>query len=263
MSRVMAAADPRILCATFQHAQGIGVTTEQRLWNQGVLHWNDFLENRPASIGHAKYALAQETVRGSIEALERRDARWFARHLAASEHWRLLPWFGTNIAYLDIETNGGTEADDITIIGVYDGFEPRILVAGRDLETFPEIIKEADLLVTFFGNGFDLPFLRRRFPDLDLDLPHIDLCPTLRKLGQRGGLKAIEGRLGIWRDDSVDGLTGWDAVRLWEQWRRHGDHDCLDLLIRYNRDDIVHLEALLSWALPRLIAQSGFPRAVE
>jgi hypothetical protein len=46
-------------------------------------------------------------------------------------------------------------------------------------------------------------------------------------LGYRGGLKYIEKKFGISRDQEIDGMDGYDAVRLWQayQW---GDEAALD-----------------------------------
>ncbi len=259
MNRIARIADPRLLTATFVHAQGVGPTTEVKLWESGVLHWDHCTGPKPEGVSRSRWETLKAIAEQSSAALERRDHRWFAQAIPASEHWRLLPWFADKMLFVDIETNGGFDADDITIVGLYDGFESRILVQGRDLEEFPSRVSDTEFLVTFFGAGFDLPFLRRRFPLLPLDQPHVDLCPTLRRLGLRGGLKSIEGKLGIWRDDDVDGLNGMDAVRLWNRWRYQNDAQSLELLIRYNREDIVNLEGLLEWALPRLAALTGFP----
>jgi hypothetical protein len=90
------------------------------------------------------------------------------------------------------------------------------------------------------------------------DQIHIDLCPALRRLGYRGGLKSIEEQLGIVRRPETQGLGGWDAVRLWHEWRR-GRREALDLLVAYNTEDIVNLEALLEFAYPKLRDLAGFP----
>ncbi|MFM7322065.1 MAG: ribonuclease H-like domain-containing protein [Armatimonadota bacterium] len=250
-----------MLTATFLHGPGIGGATEKSLWAKGLRSWADFLGAANPPLSKAKAGALRPIIEASVEALERKDAGWFANILPAREHWRLLPWFGERIAYLDIETTGGMEPDDITVIGVHDGYECRVLLKHEDLDEFPSLIRDAQMLVTFFGTGFDLPFLRRRFPDLALDQPHVDLCPTLRRLGHSGGLKAIERRLGIPRRDEVDGLDGMDAVRLWDIWRRRRDEEARRLLIAYNREDVENLETLLTFALPRLTTDSGFPGA--
>jgi uncharacterized protein YprB with RNaseH-like and TPR domain len=73
---------------------------------------------------------------------------------------------------------------------------------------------------------------------------HIDLRFLLKRLGYAGGLKKIEKDLGIGRETEINGMDGYEAVRLWQayQW---GDDTALKTLIRYNRADIVNLKPLM------------------
>jgi uncharacterized protein len=249
-----------MLTATFLHAQGIGPTAEKKLWDAGFLSWESVLgaeSGLPLSDAQKQQLLP--TIAASAEALARGDSHFLAQSIPSREHWRAAPTYKNSVAFLDIETTGGYDADDITIIGVYDGFESRIYVKGVDLEAFETDIKQYDLLVTFFGGGFDLPFLRRRFPKLLLDGLHIDLCPALRRLGYSGGLKAIERKLKITRTDEVEGMSGMDAVYLWSLYQRRGDKEALERLIAYNKADIENLALLLAFTYPRLAAATGFP----
>lgn len=250
-----------MLRATFCHAQGIGISTEQRLWNAGVRDWETALGAVSLPLKESAKLLLLKTAEASLAALERHDSRWFQTHLPSRELWRGAQAFGERVAYLDIETDGGYGADSVTVIGVYDGFDSRIYVKGCDLDRFEREIQSYDVLVTFFGTGFDLPFLRRRFPGLPLDQLHIDLCPALRRLGYTGGLKSIEHQLGISRGEDVEGMSGMDAVYLWSAWSRQGNRAALERLLAYNRADIENLKLLLEFAYPRLVAASGFPGA--
>jgi uncharacterized protein YprB with RNaseH-like and TPR domain len=112
------------------------------------------------------------------------------------------------------------------------------------------------MLVTFFGTGFDLPFIRRSFPYLKLGHLHVDLCYLLRRLGLRGGLKRIEIELGVERTPETDGLSGFDAVRLWSEYRR-GSKDALDLLLLYNREDVINMKALLRHGCAEMLKRLG------
>ncbi|GAB4468890.1 MAG: ribonuclease H-like domain-containing protein [Armatimonadaceae bacterium] len=253
-----------MLTATFQHAEGIGKTTEQKLWHAGILSWENALsapELLPLS--KAKRTVLLPLLEGSQNALDVRDHAYFARTLPTREHWRALPDFRDGIAFLDIETNGGYDADDITVIGVYDGIESRLYVQGQNLEDFRQEAERATLWVTFFGSGFDIPFLKRRFPDLPWNQLHIDLCPALKRLGYSGGLKRIEDKLGVRRTPEVEGMTGLDAVHLWNLWRRHKNEDALHRLLAYNRADIENLALLLDFAYHGLRIASGFPGTSE
>lgn len=254
-----------MLTSTFLHVQGVGPTSEKRLWQRGVTDWDAALAADPAVLGlnGTQRALLRPTLEESKAALASGDYAFFARRLPASEHWRAAPEFMDRVGFLDIETNGGYLADDITVIGVYDGDESRIFVKGRDIDEFAEYSERFALFVTFFGGGFDIPFLRRRFPALPFDQLHIDLCPALRRLGYKGGLKSIEHQIGINRTPEVDGLSGYDAVRLWRQWRRYKDRDALDLLLAYNRADIENLSLLLAFAYGRLKEHAGLPGAAK
>ena len=129
---------------------------------------------------------------------------------------------------------------------------------GEDLQEFAEDIGRYQLLVTYYGSGFDVPFFRRRFPGVVFDHLHIDLCPVLHRLGYKGGLKHVEEQLGIARSPETQGLGGWDAVRLWHEYQC-GSREAFALLTAYNTEDIVNLESLLEFAFPRLRAMAGFP----
>jgi uncharacterized protein YprB with RNaseH-like and TPR domain len=250
-----------MLTATFLHAQGIGEVTERRLWDHGFTSWQQVLDAAPRELPltDAQRALLLPVLEQSVIALAEENYRFFAEMLPHREHWRAAPKLMDRIGFLDIETNGGYSADSITVIGVYNGDESRVYVKGRDLEEFARDADKYALWVTFFGTGFDLPFLRRRFPDLPLDQMHIDLCPALRRLGYKGGLKRIEQQIGISRDEEIDGMSGYDAVRLWREWRSRKDQGALDLLLAYNRADIENMALLLAFAYQRLKSLSGFP----
>ena len=248
-----------MLNRTFIHVAGIGPVTERRIWERGCHSWDDFLRD-PAAAGLSaqKTDRVAETITTSLDNLRRGNHRYFSRALPSREHWRSYPDFRHRIAYLDIETTGMAEEDDVTMIGLYDGRDVRIYTKGEDLQDFADDIGQYSLLVTFFGTCFDVPFLRRRFPQLAFDQLHIDLCWALRRLGLTGGLKHIERQLGVPRSPETEGLDGWDAVRLWREWER-GSRQSLDLLKAYNREDIVNLERLMHHAYDHLRANTGIP----
>ena len=57
-------------------------------------------------------------------------------------------------------------ATRLTCVGVLDAAGPRVFLAGRDLDDFPEAARPWKLLVTFNGLSFDVPVLRARVPRL-------------------------------------------------------------------------------------------------
>ncbi|BDI28682.1 hypothetical protein CCAX7_007330 [Capsulimonas corticalis] len=256
-----------MLTSTFVHAPGVGPATEQMLWSQGAIDWKSYQDRAQELRLPARHREALETtVADSIAALEEARIDYFAHNLAKKEHWRAVSEF-SKIGYLDIETDGGFGPDSITVIGLYDGFETHTYLKDKNLAQFAFECQDYDGFVTFFGTGFDIPFLKRRFPVLEsvfADRFHVDLCPLLKRLGHRGGLKSIEKQLGIARVEEADGLSGTDAIRLWREYRRGGRHseEALRLLLSYNQEDVVNMKFLLDYALPRMRADSGFPSEI-
>jgi len=234
-----------MLCHTFQHIPGLDERRERALWRRGISTWDDLLA-APQDSGLPPTLLrdAEAIIHLSQEALRQGNIYFFAQLLPVREHWRLFGDFQDATAYLDIETGPlGHGRQGITVIGLFDGREFRSFVRGHNLHTFEAYLRRYDLLVTFNGKSFDLPMIER-----DLGIPiyqaQIDLRMFLHQLGYHGGLKRIERQWGIYREDEIAGLTGFDAVLLWARYR-HGDSAALQRLIAYNRADVVNLEVLL------------------
>lgn len=200
--------------------------------------------------------LARRTVARPPQPVE---ALTLARLLRPSEHWRLYPDLREGARFIDIETLGLAPTDPITLVGISDGYFSTVLVRGRDLtrERLWEALADARLLVTFCGATFDVPRLRAAFPGLPAwDLPHVDLAVLGRRVGLRGGLKAVERQLGRRRPQGLRELAGADAVRLWEAYQA-GDRAALTRLTQYCRADTEALQAIAPRIYERLAEQSG------
>jgi len=232
---------------TFVHLPDIGLKTEAHFWRQGLATWEDFLRaGRVVGLGGYRLAYCKALLEESLRHLDRPE--YFASRLPTGEQWRLFRHFRTRTAYLDIETTGAAwPALNVTVVGLYDGRTMQQFVLGQNLTDFPEALAEVDMLVTFNGAQFDLPVLKASFPDLRLPPLHLDLRFILARLGYRGGLKRIEPRFGITRAPEVAGFDGYDAVLLWERYQR-GDRTAGELLLLYNREDVLNLEVLMEQA---------------
>ncbi len=254
-----------MLLSTFIFLQGIGESTERLLWEAGITNWETFLQN--AIIPHistSRKSLYDTILEEAQAQWHQHNSRFFAKTLKARDHWRLYPHFRTNTAFLDIETNGiPAPHGKITLVGIYGRGQMTTLVQGETLSEcrLHNELASYDLLVTFFGSGFDLPFLKTTYPDLILDHPHLDLCFAARRLGLKGGLKSIEHELGCNRTTSLEGLTGWDAVRLWKEWQ-DGNRASRELLIEYNEADCKNMEPLADWICDRMIRNYGPPEMI-
>lgn len=242
-----------MISRSFIILDGIGDRTERSLWQHGIRTWDDFLscESVPRIAQGRKSAYDEDLEKAKANLACRNDA-FFAYRLPAGEHWRSFGEFRDSVAYLDIETTGSSAQDVTTVVGVYDGSDYTVLVRDDDLsaETLSAALDGKKLLITFFGRGFDVPVLQREFGTAMPGL-HYDLCFAGKRVGLSGGLKKIEKEMGISRSDDTDGLSGWDAVRLWHHHRR-GDADALETLIQYNKEDVVNLERLADIIYGRL-----------
>ncbi len=238
-----------MLCNTFIHLPGIGTVRERALWERRIFDWDCFLTAvEDGRLRDGVYESAAPVVRQSVEAAARRDARFFDALLPRRETWRLYPNFVDQALFLDIETTGlSAHYDQVTTIGALGDGKPALFVNGVNLDQFPAYVARFPLLVTFNGSQFDVPFLRAHFPDARLDQAHIDLRFVLGSLGYRGGLKAVERTLGLARDPAIQGVDGFEAVRLWHRHRR-GDRAALMKLALYNLTDVVNMVELVEIA---------------
>jgi len=246
--------------STFCHIPGVGEAGERNLWAAGVRCWDDVDRCRSAAARRLPLALLSKHIEASRRHLEARDCRWFAGALPASEQWRLFGEFHPLAAYIDIETTGlSPPSGHVTTIALYDGRNIRHYVRGENLDQFARDIRDYELIVTFNGKLFDLPFLRNSM-GLSLDQPHIDLRWILRGLGYRGGLKACEKAMGIDRG-ILEGVDGYAAVLLWRHYERTGDRRALETLLAYNICDVLNLEILLVEAYNTLALRTPVGKA--
>jgi uncharacterized protein YprB with RNaseH-like and TPR domain len=90
---------------------------------------------------------------------------------------------------------------------------------------------------------FSVPFIESYF-GIKLNQVHIDLRFLLKSLGYTGGLKGCEKKAGIGRGE-LEGVDGYFAVLLWEDYQRNKNRKTLETLLAYNIQDVVNLETLM------------------
>lgn len=247
---------PEILPQTFIHVPGIGHLTERLLWDAGITTWRKFVKSK------AKFPTYSRIPSGvfnflekSEQALQSGSATFFGKHLPRSEWWRLYASFPSKVVYLDIETTGlSSYYDEITLVGLYDGKQLRTLIAGNNLHRLPALLKPYEILVTFNGSLFDVPFLKAKFPKLNFPPIHLDLRFLLKRLGYSGGLKQIENQVGLQRDKGTEGVDGLMATVLWARYQQ-GDLGSFEQLLKYNAADITGLQSLMRLAYSSLVTR--------
>lgn len=229
---------------TFIHIPGIGDKTEKRLWDSGILDWDGFKKPFEIDLSHKKLGSIERFLKESKEHLKNNSPRYFDGLLPANQCWRMFPEFRNSIVYLDIETTGlKMWGFEITTISMFDGESIFYYVKDQNLDDFAKDIKKYNVIITYNGKSFDIPFIESHF-GINLPHAHIDLRYILASLGFRGGLKVCEKQLGIDRKDLED-IDGYFAVLLWYDYIQNKNQKALDTLLAYNIMDTVNLEMLM------------------
>ena len=242
---------------TFMHIPGIGQITEKRLWESGVLFWDDFFEKTVATQTPERKAFMKNRLEASQIHLQNNNLQYFAEQLPTNQHWRLFPHLTDSVAYLDIETTGLENwQNDITTIALYDGKTISTYVNGQNLDDFKDSIMKYQAVITYNGKCFDIPFIEN-YLRIDLNQIHIDLRYILSSLGFKGGLKRCERQLGIDRND-LDGIDGYFAILLWDEYVRNNSQKALETLLAYNIQDVVNLETLMITAYNLMLRDTPF-----
>lgn len=152
-------------------------------------------------------------------------------------------------AYLDIETTGLSPFDcEITVIGVHicNGENTQFIqIVGQEITASKllEALQGIDILYTYNGSRFDLPFIHER---LGINLAglftHHDLMYDCWRKNLYGGFKSVEQQLGIER--RLLDVNGFEAIRLWWRYVDSFDLEALNTLLEYNKEDVVNLKTL-------------------
>jgi len=152
-------------------------------------------------------------------------------------------------AYIDIETTGLSRwRAELTVIGIGLEMGRKIKVIQlieNDLheQRLLEALGDTDEIYSYNGSRFDLPFIKTKLGiALKKYFKHTDLMYNCWRHNLKGGLKAVERKLGINRKlKDVDGSV---AVQLWWEYVNNNDGQALQTLLDYNKEDVVNLRVL-------------------
>ena len=241
---------------SFIFLERIGNKLEQNIWRNGIHDWDSFLRrNSIKGLSRHRKLYYNRKILNARKALYNFDSCHFLKLLPHSEMWRLYDFFKEDVVFLDIETTGlSKNEDDITVFGLYDGLNTKIMIKGINLDcnALKKELQKYKLIITFNGASFDIPFIEKRYPNLLPKIPNFDVKSATDRLGLKGGLKNIEKTLGIKRSNIVDKFYGGDALTLWRMYRATGDDYYLNLLVEYNEYDIVNLKTVAEHCVKKL-----------
>jgi len=229
---------------------GIGKKTEMNLWKKGILNWNDLYKK------YIRNKDINDFLKKAEEALDAKNGDFFSEFLPSNEYWRLYKEFrAEKTLFLDIETTGLSKYYDyITMIGTFNGNEVKIFVKDNNLSDFFDYIRNYDMIVTFNGKIFDIPFIEKEFPNIQIPPLHLDLRFLLKSLGINGPLKKIEKKLNIIRPKLIQEIGSRDAPILWNRFLRGYDDD-LERLLLYNIYDVLNLQILMNLCYKKKIEE--------
>jgi uncharacterized protein YprB with RNaseH-like and TPR domain len=259
-----------MLTETFIHVPGVGPAAEKKLWDEGTSDWWKATGHTHGLFSAPRDGPLEQTLRECLRELAEGRLEMTASLLDVNEHWRALclrekgetrplRWLALDIETTGLEPGEGT-VTAIGICGHATDFQPRALTAGTPgwSDPLPRLLLDSDILITFNGRSFDVPFLARSLQRQALIFPpfHLDLYPLLKKLQQRGGLKRIQKRLGFVRKEQLDEVDGRIAIQLWHEHRR-GTPGAMETLVRYCLEDVVVLFDLAVWAYDQAAVRLG------
>lgn len=250
---------------TFQLVRGVGPWREKDLWARGLFHWDQFTPGSTAG-GVILSGKLDPLVREAIDRLRPALAEGHLAELAAGipsrEHWRLFARFRDQAAFLDIEAEDAKDPKP-TVVSIFDSSGLRAFIQGRNLEQLPDALAERPIWVTFNGSSFDIPVLKRTFPELGSPTVHLDLRHLARRVGLEGGLKRVEDEAGLSRPLHLRGVGGYDAVLLWRAYKRGGSLEALRMLVEYNLYDAFQLRPLAEHCFNRMLDRYAFDESLE
>lgn len=177
---------------------------------------------------------------------------------------------------LDIETTGLSPAKNKFILGglysfgegnIHQFFAENRSEEASALKSFTEKLSQLDMVITYNGRHFDMPFIEKRLERLlnkpasmpyNLDLylilngysPIKKFVPNLKQ-------KTVENYMGLWQNRE-DEISGAESVELYNTYERNRDPDLEAKILLHNSDDVLQLTKLL-----KVVSKSDFHKAMH
>ncbi len=167
------------------------------------------------------------------------------------------------ICFMDIETTGfSRKYNHIILIGLLytNNSKTEIIQFFANNEKdeknllcdFIRYASDFEVMITFNGDAFDIPFINCRLAHHSIDyqiknLQSIDILRIIRNkknlLGlEKYNLKSIEKTLGINREDTI---SGKESVEMYYEYIKTKNNDIKDIILRHNYEDIYNLPKIM------------------
>jgi Uncharacterized conserved protein len=252
-----------VLEATFLYFKGIREKKEKDLWKKGITNWRELEKHYEGEqltfLDEVPYDSIHSRIKDCRNALKERKAEFFSSILPKREYYRIATAFYPTTIFMDIETTGLSKYYDYTtLVGWCINGKYNYYIKGDDDTTFRNCLASATCIVTFNGTLFDIPFLLKDFPGVQIPKIHVDLRFLSRRVGLSGGQKAIEDRIGVVRPAEIENVQGKTAPLLWYKFFR-GNIDSLKLLIKYNYFDVYGLQSIFNSVINLILEKNEFP----
>lgn len=140
-----------------------------------------------------------------------------------------------------------------------------------------ETLQQADVVLTYNGQTFDLPFLKKRAARFGLaplaeetlaSCASLDLYQIIRTSSGLAGALPSLSQTSIERYLDIDGqredqIDGWRSIQMYEQWLERPEERLEQAVLLHNHDDIAQLARLLPVLkrcdLHGALFRTGFP----
>lgn len=248
--------------STYIHLQGFGKLTEKKLWESGVLCWDDYVEQEKQKTLFFEESIS--VLKSSYDAYSSKNIDFFSETLPRADYYRLALTFPEDVLFLDIETTGlSSYYDYVTMVGWSQKDNYNYYIHGlHDISKLKDALNKAKIIVTFNGSIFDIPFLKKHFRELSFPKTHIDLRFLSKSNGLEGGQKKIEKTIGFKRPKSLKETSGFTATLLWDEYK-WGKKTSLEKLVAYNHSDIEGMKVILDYCIKNIYKKNKFSKFFE
>ncbi len=158
----------------------------------------------------------------------------------------------------------------VVVIGVLGDGEAELIFSGNErdereaLEWLKEKLENCNLIITWYGSGFDIPFLLTRavLHGVDLsklaEIPMLDLYQWAKAnlILNSYKMTSVARFLGI--DEETGDFAGADVLTLFKLWER-GESKASDMIVQHCKEDLHVLKRVHERLKPAIVRSSSAP----